>query len=108
MNVRPFRPDESKAIEELFTSVFSASEGEAGGQLIGSLASELLKTTPPDDLLVFVALEAHAIIAAMFLTRVPTDEEPDLSQMGIRAQPAGMKRRQAESPSSGEATTPSS
>jgi len=78
MNLRHYTPTESHAIEALFFSVFSQSEGEAEGRLIGDLAKDLLESTASKDIFAFVAVEGDAIIGAIFATRMPTEKEADL------------------------------
>ena len=78
MNFRYYTPSESHAIEDLFSSVFKESEGESEGLLIGDLAKNLLSTTAPEDLFVFVAVEGDEIIGTIFVTRMPTENEAEL------------------------------
>ena len=49
MELSLFNSSQSQEVIELFTKVFSASESETEGQLIGSLVSELISTTEPQD-----------------------------------------------------------
>jgi predicted N-acetyltransferase YhbS len=78
MNFRHYNPTESRSIEELFFSVFSKSEGESEGRLIGGLAKELLNRTASEDLFVFVAVEDDEIVGAIIVTRMPTEKEAEL------------------------------
>ncbi|MBV1875267.1 MAG: N-acetyltransferase [Cycloclasticus sp.] len=57
-------------IKELFTSVFTNSEGQTEGELIGNLAFELQETTNPKDLFGFVAKDEHSIAGCIFFTRI--------------------------------------
>ena len=75
MELRASTSGESRAIEELFTRVFSDSESESEGHLIGNLVKELLSSTPPEDLIAFVALEGDEIIGAICMTRMRTEKE---------------------------------
>ncbi len=78
MNFRFFSQSESGQIESLFTSVFSESEGEAEGALIGKLSKDLLETTGSDDLFIFVAADDHEIIGSVFATRMPSEKEDEI------------------------------
>jgi len=66
------RADEVKA---LFTSVFSDSEGQKEGALIGELAFELHETTDPADIFGFIAKDEECIVGCIFFTRL-TFESP--------------------------------
>jgi len=78
MNFRHYTPSESRSIEVLFSSVFEESEGESEGLLIGELAKNLLSTTAPEDLFVFVAVEDDEILGAIIVTRMPAGKEAGL------------------------------
>lgn len=64
------------AIETLFASSFSDSEGAEEGALIGALAHRLLAETPPQDLRVFTAWEDGAILGGIFFTRLTYPNDP--------------------------------
>lgn len=70
MNFRQYTPDDSLAIESLFRSVFSQSEGEKEGELIGSLSKTLMSETAENDLFGFVALNNNQIVGSIFLSRL--------------------------------------
>lgn len=55
---------------DLFTEVFSNSEGAQEGRLIGKLVSNLLKTTHNDDIYMFCATENNALAGCILFTRV--------------------------------------
>jgi len=71
-----FNSTDSKEVIELFTDVFSSSENESEGKIIGSLVSDLIETTKADDLIGFVATSNKHIVGAIFFSRfiVPSDE----------------------------------
>ncbi|MGR5408294.1 GNAT family N-acetyltransferase [Vibrio sp. PNB22_8_1] len=52
----------------LFTQTFSDSEGEAEGKTIGALVSDLLTTTPEQELQGFVAKQGERLIAGVLFT----------------------------------------
>jgi putative acetyltransferase len=56
----------AKAIEELFASTFTASEGAEEGALIGALARHLITETPAGDLRVFTAWQGGALLGGIF------------------------------------------
>ncbi|NWH03600.1 GNAT family N-acetyltransferase [Desulfobacter latus] len=60
-------------IKQLFTDVFTESETPAEGTLIGNLVEELQKTTKPEDIFCFVAIDKNKIIASIFFTRFTTE-----------------------------------
>lgn len=53
-------------IVELYTRVFSDSEGDTEGQAIGSLVLEMAQTTGVNDLMGLVALDSGAVVACIF------------------------------------------
>ena len=50
--------------------MFSDSEGQAEGLLIGSLAFDLMKNTDSQDIYGFIATENNQIIGSIFFTRL--------------------------------------
>jgi len=78
MNFRFSGKGESEQIELLFASVFRESDGETEGALIGKLAKDLLETTNPEDLFVFVASDEDEIIGSMIATRMPSENVNEL------------------------------
>jgi predicted N-acetyltransferase YhbS len=62
-----------KAISDLFTSVFTSSEGEKEGKLIGNLALELASRIDNEEIIGFGAYENNALIGAIFFTRLRFD-----------------------------------
>lgn len=59
-----------KAISDLFTTVFTSSEGEKEGKLIGKLALELASRIDNEDIIGFGTYENDALIGAIFFTRL--------------------------------------
>jgi predicted N-acetyltransferase YhbS len=57
-------------IVDLFTTTFSASEGEEEGALIGDLVRRLLAGTAQKDLFVFTAAEDGSIIGGIVFSRL--------------------------------------
>ena len=55
-------------ITDLFSSVFTSSEGEKEGRLIGNLASELSLRIDNQDIICFGTYEEESIIGAIFFT----------------------------------------
>jgi len=70
MEFRSLGPNDVSMIEELFVSVFSKSEGEREGALIGCLANELIAGTNSQDVLGFVADDWERIVGAIFFSRL--------------------------------------
>lgn len=64
-----FKSSHTNEVIELFTRVFSASEGEAEGKVIGQLVSDLITTTEPQDLTGFVATSDDQIVGCIFFSR---------------------------------------
>ena len=58
------------AVTRMFASVFAASEGGEEGALIGRLASGLSARADDPDIVCVGALEAGAIVGAIFFTRL--------------------------------------
>lgn len=63
-------------IAALFTTTFTNSEGDGEGELIGTLANDLMAKTEKDDLFVFSALEGQTVVGTIIFTRLiyPDDE----------------------------------
>jgi putative acetyltransferase len=75
---RAHQPGDSAAIEGLFVLVFSQSEGEQEGALIGNLAKELIAGTASRDLYGFVAVDRKQIVAAIFFSRLTFEKDMDV------------------------------
>ena len=92
MEFRAHEPRDALAIESLFCSVFSKSEGEQEGILIGNLAKDLLTTTS-QDLYGFVAVEGEKIVGAIFFSRLTFEKDIDvfiLAPVAVRNEYQGM------------------
>ncbi|MBU1426059.1 MAG: N-acetyltransferase [Gammaproteobacteria bacterium] len=61
-------------VANLFTSVFSSSEGEQEGRLIGKLAFELASRIDNQEIICIGAYENRTMIGAIFFTRLRFDE----------------------------------
>lgn len=59
-----------QAISDLFTAVFTSSEGEKEGKLVGRLALELASAIDNEDIIGFGAYENDDLIGAIFFTRL--------------------------------------
>ncbi|MDA1039086.1 MAG: N-acetyltransferase [Planctomycetota bacterium] len=70
MNFRHFNADDGTAIVQLFRSVFACSEGEAEGELIATLAADLLDTSHERDLFNYVADADGRVVGSVFFTRL--------------------------------------
>ncbi len=57
-------------IKTLFTDVFTSSEGQNEGTLVGDLAFALQATTHPNDIFGFIAKEKETLIGCIFFTRL--------------------------------------
>jgi len=73
MNLLQYCSSNVEEIKQLFTKVFSDSEGQEEGLLIGKLVSELITTTDAQDLLCFVATAQDKIIGCIFFSRLTFD-----------------------------------
>lgn len=70
MEFRLSHEQEASAIEDLFYSVFSNSEGPDEGKLIQSLTRKLLSETDRADLYSFVAIENETLLGAILFSRL--------------------------------------
>ena len=78
VNFRHHNAEEARSIVQLFNSVFTQSEGEAEGALIGKLVTDLFDTTDHHDLFNFVAVDADAVVASIFFTRLKFDDHQEV------------------------------
>ena len=69
MQLSTFTPDHTEEVIKLFTSVFSDSEGENEGAVIGALVREMINSTPSEELQGFMAKEDNQTIGAIFYSR---------------------------------------
>jgi putative acetyltransferase len=77
MHLLMYNPENVEEIKNLFTTVFSNSEGQSEGILIGNLAYELMTETDPQDLYGFVAIEQEKIIGCIFFSRLTFESDID-------------------------------
>ncbi|NDV61946.1 N-acetyltransferase [Puniceicoccales bacterium CK1056] len=77
MIFRRFTADETAPIVSLVREVFGSSEGEAEGELIGKLTSDLISGTSETDLHGFVATDGARIIGAILFTRITIRENTE-------------------------------
>ncbi|ELY66004.1 GNAT family N-acetyltransferase [Natronococcus jeotgali] len=61
-------------IEQLFVRVFSDSEGESEGKLIGDLVSNFMAETDSKNLNIFMATEGGEIIGCVIFSRLSSEE----------------------------------
>ena len=64
-----FSESNSQEVVDLFKSVFSASEGEAEGQVIADFVANLIATTETQDLVGCIAEENANIVGCIFFSR---------------------------------------
>lgn len=70
MDILIYSTGQTEEIKSLFTTVFSDSEGQSEGILIGNLVYELMTETDRKDLYGFVAIEHEKIIGCIFFSRL--------------------------------------
>ena len=70
MNHKILDKNSQEEVSSLFTSVFTASEGEKEGRLIGNLASELSSGTDNQEIVCFGTYKEESIIGSIFFTRL--------------------------------------
>nr|WP_217354579.1 N-acetyltransferase [Ruegeria atlantica] len=63
---------------DFFRQVFAASESNAEGAVIGALVSDLLATTPDDDLIAAIAHDGPEVQACILFSRLRFDQDPRL------------------------------
>ncbi|NMP15457.1 N-acetyltransferase [Thalassotalea sp. Y01] len=66
----PFHQQHKNHVVALFIEVFSASENEQEGQLIGELVNDLIATTATEDLQGFMAYVEDTLIGCIFFSRL--------------------------------------
>lgn len=76
MKLSVFNSNCTEEVVQLFTEVFSASEGEQEGALIGNLVSEIIMETAPADLIGFMASINKQVVGSIFFSRfiLPGDQ----------------------------------
>ena len=70
MEILAYNSNKIEEIKQLFTNVFSDSEGQAEGLVIGNLTYDVMTDTDAHDLYGFVATENEQIIGSIFFTRL--------------------------------------
>ena len=65
-----FNESKSQRVIELFKRVFSASEGEAEGQVIADFVAKLIVTTAPKELIGCIAEENDNVVGCIFFSRL--------------------------------------
>jgi predicted N-acetyltransferase YhbS len=70
MNYRAIDKSKQKEVTNLFACVFTTSEGEKEGMLIGSLASELASNIDNEETICFCAYEDESLVGSIFFTRL--------------------------------------
>ena len=70
MKLESYNPEQSPEIIRLFTEVFSDSEDQEEGQIIGRLVTELINTTDSKQLLGYVSISDSKIIGCIFFSRL--------------------------------------
>lgn len=78
MKFRAYQTEETSAIQDLFSSAFTESEGELEGTLIGGLAVDLINSTDQQDLYGFVAVDGERIVGGVFFSRLSFEEDIDV------------------------------
>ena len=98
MEFRAHNSGDSSAIKSLFVSVFSKSEGEQEGALIGNLAKELTAGTDSRDLYGFVAVDGEQIVGAIFFSQLTFEKDINvfiLAPVAVHTEYQGMGIGQA-------------
>ncbi|WP_424928819.1 GNAT family N-acetyltransferase [Amaricoccus tamworthensis] len=75
MDIRSGHTGLEQDITEVFTETFTASEGPDEGRAVGTLAANLMKTTPPEDLHVFTAHNGDGLTACIMFSRLTYPED---------------------------------
>ena len=75
MHLSKYSSNDSKEIETLFIKVFSDSEGQTEGKLIGKLVYDLMISTASNDLHGFIAKENEQIIGSIFFSKFTLESE---------------------------------
>ena len=70
MKLSVYNKSDIAEIEHLFTKVFSDSEGQVEGSLIGGLVLDLIKTTDTQNIYGFVAIENNQILGSIIFTKL--------------------------------------
>ena len=74
MKFSTYKQSNTEEITQLFIKVFSDSEGQAEGTVIGGLASDLMAITKETELNVFIATTNEKIVAAVIFSKLTFSE----------------------------------
>ena len=75
INILLYSPVNIEEVKDLVTKVFSDSEGQAEGLVIGNLTYNLMAGTDVQDLYGFVTVENEKIIGSIFFTKLRFQSE---------------------------------
>lgn len=78
MEFRSHSINDLSAIADLFESVFTESEGETEGALVGILSKELILSTGEQDLYGFVAVDSGKLVGSIFFSRLTFEKDIDV------------------------------
>ena len=70
MKFSTYKQSNKEEITQLFIKVFSDSEGQTEGSVIGGLASDLMAITKETELAVFIATTNEKIVAAVIFSKL--------------------------------------
>ncbi len=73
MNLSKYSKNQIEEIKQLFTSVFTDSEGHSEGLVIGSFVYDLMMNTNDEDLYGFIATDKGDVIGSIFFSRITFD-----------------------------------
>jgi predicted N-acetyltransferase YhbS len=74
MNYKILDKGTKEEVTKLFTSVFTLSEGEKEGKLIGNLSSKLASNIDNKEIICFGVYETESLIGSIFFTRLKFNE----------------------------------
>ena len=75
MKLLTYKSNDTEEIKQLFTQVFSDSEGQTEGTTIGNLTYDVMTGTDAHDLYGFVAIENGQIVGSIFFTKLTFQRE---------------------------------
>ncbi len=70
MQLSDYKLSNTTEIQQLFTRVFSDSEGLEEGERIGTLVQDMINDTAPEDIFGYIASEQERVIGCIFCTRL--------------------------------------
>ncbi len=85
MNIHYLSTLDATHIKTLFTSVFTSSEGEKEGRLIGQLSAELAEGINDRDIYCFGAFIENNLVGAVFFTMLYFDESVNVYMLAPMA-----------------------